>query len=69
MTTSLEFRDGVREVPEYLAVLLEGIDTFRLTYDEALEQVNNQMMATVINQAFSKALSESLVRRGPTWES
>lgn len=35
----IEFRDGKRVVPEHLFPELSGIDTFRMTYDEALKEV------------------------------
>lgn len=49
--TMIEFRDGVRLVPEYLAAMLSGIDTFGLTYDQAVALANegalNQQLGRV----------------------
>lgn len=47
----LEFRDGNREVLDHLAVRMRGMETFRMTYEEALEQVNRKMQADFINKA------------------
>lgn len=46
----LEFRDGFREVPDHLAALMTGIETFRLTYREALEKANNRQLADYLNK-------------------
>ncbi len=44
-----EFRDGKRQVPAYLAVILAGIDTHRLTYEEAIEAGNKQQESNFLN--------------------
>jgi len=46
---SIEFRDGTREVPDHLAILMRGLETFRLTYREALEQVNGGFLRDWLN--------------------
>lgn len=40
----VEFRDGPREVPEHLGHMMRGLETQRLTYEEALEQANNGLL-------------------------
>lgn len=39
----LEFRDGKREVAEYLVNLMRGIDTVRFTYLEAIREANQKL--------------------------
>jgi hypothetical protein len=46
----LEFRDGPRQVPEYLAALMKGIETYRLTYDQAVDQANKRMQSEYLNR-------------------
>lgn len=54
------FRDGEREVPDYVGTLLVGIDTFKLTYEQALrvmdaEIVNDHLrrqQARIVNDHF-----------------
>ena len=50
----IEFRDGKRSVPEYLADLMAGLDTIRFTYDEAVARVNNSLAADHANRAVDR---------------
>lgn len=45
----IEFRDGKRFVPEYIANLLIGIETHRLSYEEAIEAGNKKVEADFLN--------------------
>jgi len=45
----IEFRDGKRQVPEYLGVLMSGLQTHRMTFDEAVSLANKRMEADHIN--------------------
>ena len=45
----IEFRDGKRTVPAYIALILKGIETYRLTYDEAITAANKKIEADFIN--------------------
>lgn len=40
----LEFRDGKRLVPEYLWPELRCLDTYRMTYDEAVREADTVRM-------------------------
>lgn len=44
----LEFRDGTRFVPEYLAHMLSGIDTHRYTYEQAVQMANQRNVGDVL---------------------
>ena len=52
----VEFRDGKRLVPEYLASAMDGLETYRMTYREAIEEGNRQMQRNVVNRAFDKTI-------------
>lgn len=54
----LEFRDGRRVVPEYLANLMGGIETHRYTYEQAVQLVNSGM----VNGAFDKKRADMIQR-------
>lgn len=41
----LVFADGKRIVPEHLAAMMTGLDTTRLTYDQAVELANRNLEA------------------------
>lgn len=45
----LEFRDGKRPVPEYLAAIMAGLETHRMTYEEAVQTANRRMEADHLN--------------------
>jgi hypothetical protein len=53
----LEFRDGKRVVPDYIAALLAGIETFRLTYEEAIAEANKRAEADFINAQQDRILA------------
>lgn len=44
----LEFRDGPRFVPEYLARMLSGIETHRFTYEQAVQMANDRNVGDVL---------------------
>lgn len=46
----LEFRDGRRFVPDYLANLMGGIETHRYTYEQAVQMVNQRMVGDVFDR-------------------
>lgn len=45
----LEFRDGKRLVPGYLARAMSGFETYRYPYKEAVAEANKQMTRDVLN--------------------
>lgn len=45
----LEFRDGRRLVPEYLVALMDGLETHRMTYTEAVAAANKKTEADWLN--------------------
>lgn len=49
-TLEVEFRDGVRLVPEYLAAIMGRLETHRMTYAEAVTAANRQMEADHLNK-------------------
>jgi len=53
----MEFRDGKRFVPEYIAVLMGGIETYRMTYEEAIQAGNKQAEETFLNAQQDRILA------------
>jgi hypothetical protein len=39
----VEFRNGIQEIPDYLADLMTGMDTYTMTVDEAIAEVNKKL--------------------------
>ena len=59
----LEFRTGKRAVPDHLADLMAGIETYKLTYEEALRQANARLTGDYLRKAQDRMLHEHF-RRG-----
>lgn len=57
MDNEIEFRDGKRVVPAYIANLLSGIETYRFTYEEAISMANKKVEADFINAQQDKILA------------
>jgi hypothetical protein len=53
----MEFRDGKRLVPDYIASLMQGIETHRFTYEEALARANRKTEADIINAQQERILA------------
>jgi hypothetical protein len=54
MDTTLEFRDGKRVVPEHVYAILRTQETYRWTYEEALNFANSRMFRDHVNAAHDK---------------
>lgn len=48
----LDFRDGKRWVPFYLANAMSHLETFRYRYADAVEEANRTMVRDVVSSAF-----------------
>lgn len=49
----VQFREGEREIPDYLAALMASFETYRFTYEEALAKVNSEL----VNDLFRKEMN------------
>lgn len=54
----VEFRDGVREIPDYLADLMTEFETYQLTADEAIAQVNKNLERKVLTNAYDSVVKD-----------
>lgn len=56
------FIDGVRDVPDHLGELFKAHDipTFRLTYEQAVDQINLLNTRTQINAAHDRLIADHL---------
>lgn len=41
---TIEFRDGERDIPDHLAILMKGIKTYEMTYEEAIRSAETNMV-------------------------
>ena len=62
----LEFRDGARKVPDHIRDLLIGVDTYQMTYSQAINFVNNKLVGDRLGEAQSDLIREHF-RMNP-WE-
>lgn len=54
----VEFRDGDRVVPFHVAALLEGVETWKYTYDEAIQKANEQLLRRRLNELQREAVNK-----------
>jgi len=54
----VEFRDGKRWIPAYLADLMGGLKTHTLTYDEAVAKANTKIGQDHINTAYDQIVGQ-----------
>lgn len=45
----VEFRDGPRDVPDHVADLMRGLDTYALTFEQARDLANNKILRDRLN--------------------
>lgn len=57
-SNELEFRDGRRVVPEYLATLMGSFDTSEYTYDQAIDMVNRGFVGEAVSKAQGRAIKQ-----------
>jgi hypothetical protein len=53
----IEFRDGKRTVPTYISAMLAGIETHRLTYEEAIIAANKKAEADFLTAQQDRVLA------------
>lgn len=59
----VEFRDGIRDIPDHVANLMQGLDTHRLTYEEAMEKANSG----ILRRHLRKVEDEVIRNHSRTW--
>lgn len=60
----VEFRTGKRDVPDYLADLMVGIKTHKMTYDEAIVAMNRKMIGDYVGRAVDRRIDQHFSDRG-----
>lgn len=58
VTRDVEFRDGVQEIPAYLADMMAGLPTHTMTLDEAVAAVNKKQLNDVFSSAYDAAIKK-----------
>jgi hypothetical protein len=56
--TTVEFRDGERDVPDHVEVMLRGLATHTMTYEEAIRISEKRMVTDRLNQEQARLMTE-----------
>lgn len=59
----VEFRTGKREIPDYMADLMYGIPTHKMTYEQAVDAMNQKMFANHVDRAVDRIRDDHFSRR------
>jgi hypothetical protein len=54
----LSFRDGDRDVADHVAELLKPIETYRVTYDQAMVAANNRLLQNEVDRRMANVVKE-----------
>lgn len=60
---TVEFRDGERDIPDHVAELLRGVDTFAYTYDQAVRLSEQELLRKRLNDAQRTIVDEWMRRK------
>lgn len=60
----IQFRDGPREVPPHVEVLLTSVPVHKLTYEQAMKQANDKLLIDHLERAHAGVLKDHFRRGG-----
>lgn len=60
----VEFRDGARNVPDYLGDLMRGLETIKLTYAQAVIEANKSLVRRELEKEQSRVITEHFQKWG-----
>lgn len=61
---TLEFRDGEKDVPDHVAVLMRGIRTWEMTYEQARSQAHTNQMRQALDVAQRDLVRQHMKKHG-----
>lgn len=61
----LDFRDGRFMVPAHLAAAMDGLQTYMLTYKEAVRQANTRMTGKMVDKAMKDHILGHFGQKAP----
>ncbi len=59
---TIEFRDGERDVPDHVAMLLRGLETHTMTYEQAIRKSETKLVSDRLNAAQQSAVAQHFRR-------
>ena len=54
----IEFRTGKREIPDHLAEMMTGMQTYLMTYEEAIELANKRLATNHVEKAINQRIDD-----------
>lgn len=60
----VKFREGKRIVPDYMALLMRGIPTHKLTYEEAIAAMNRKMETDLLDHSVDRIIARHFAENG-----
>lgn len=60
---TIEFRDGEHDVPDHVAVMLAGMETWTMTYEQAIRASENKLLSDRLNEAQRSLVANHLKGR------
>ena len=51
-----KFRDGKREIPDYMHDMMQGLETHKLTYKQALVEMNSKALKDHLNTTVDRVV-------------
>jgi hypothetical protein len=58
----VEFREGFREVPDHVADMMRGLETWRYSYEQATRLSENRMTSDYLNRVQRDVVRDALRR-------
>lgn len=59
----VEFRTGKMEIADYLADLMRGIPTHKMTFDQAVEAMNAKMVGDYVGRSVDRMVDRHFAER------
>lgn len=59
----VEFRDGTREVPDHVADMMIGLDTYKMTYEQAKSESDKKFARDILTKAQQQIIDSALKAR------
>lgn len=56
--TTIEFRDGEKDVPDHVAVMMKGLETHTMTYEQALRASEQKMVKDRLNYEMNSLVAD-----------
>jgi hypothetical protein len=63
---TVEFRDGEKDVPDHVAVLMQGLRTWEITYDQAMALAHQNQLRQALDATQRSMIRQHFKKNGPT---